>query len=223
MPCFWACTGCSQLFFFFRILRINPGSAAVTMVLLASWQYLGSTLLKQSCFGLCPLYQPTCCCLQRSITNSVPCLYAEERCARAPGIGEQLLCSYTVDVRFLADIAGLRYLHSQSTCPIAHPRHGDEETVECLLWEASLIPTCYYKSCLFAIWLSRNSYVSFPHAKWDCGTLPREQPLCTNCDHLDSGTVIPPTWQWRIGNVCPRHLIKHSHASERGAWIFSLF
>lgn len=54
-------------------------------------------------------------------------------------------------------------------------------------------------------------------------SLHREQPLCTSWDNLDRGTVIPPNWQQSLGNACLGHLIKHSCASEHGAWIFSSF
>lgn len=107
-------------------------------------------------------------------------------------------------------------------CLITHPKHRDKETVKHHLWEASLISAQCYKSCLFALWLSWKSYVSFPMEN-EAGSLHREQPLRTSWDNLDRGTVIPPSWQQSFGKVCPSHLIKHCCASEHGAWIFSSF
>lgn len=136
--------------------------------------------------------------------------------------GEWQLCSYAVDVCFLADITGLSYLGTLL------PEHLPHHTAQARRWGNRWIPSLGSFSDIYLIlWimslctLSWKSRVSFLDAKWDCGSLHREQPLCTSCDHLDSGTVIPPSWQWRIGNVCPSHLIKHSHTSEHGPWIFS--
>lgn len=150
------------------------------------------------------------------MTNSVACLYAGLVCNSLQKQWAATVCSYIADACFST-------LCSLSTCLVTDPRRRDKETVERLLWK-TLVSAWHYKSCLFALWLSWKSYVSFLHAKWDWGSLHREQPMCSSCDYLDSGTEVPPSWQWRIENVCPSQLIKHSHACERGSWIiYSLF